>query len=646
MKKIILTIVAILSLFISKAQSSIDTTQLLDIIGSVDYIFEGQVTQKCCYLDSSTGLIYTSNMVHITKIGKGDITCGTVQVITEGGTLDNRTLSVSHNTEFNVGYAGVFICSKSSYPHSNNCERGDNPQELKLALTFDGLIDYYNDPFNTIARGYHLSFDQIQDLYDFLQVNANISLSICDSSFNPIDWEFNNKLAHKHPKHRTIPVITSINNSTANVYNTTGGTNTQITLKGYGFEDSVGHIYLRNADDGGESYLQINQFDICTWSDTNIVFVVPSLVDTNNFTPSGLSYLGKPAGSGLIGVENYLGEINDTSSTSTSKKLNIQYSVFNYKYASITVPYYRNNIYLFRDIANFQDSTYHFRFNTNITDPNMKNCIKAAFRRWTCMTGVNFVIDPTPIDTGALHDYRNIIMLANIDGPGKVLLKTNVSSAHCSGQPFSAGDIDILIDSSDVSCFQYDTTGTASIFPYNFDFFSLILHEVGHALCLNHVNDTTDIMYSAAILRNTTLPASQRIINFNINNQHGGDYTVQNSIDVAIHNFTGSCANYFLPMAIQPMNCRLGPLQVNQIVKKEIEASIYPNPFSNSINVVLPYDMGKLKFELFNSFGAIIHSEELFNSKTIFLPNLPNGMYYAKLSNGKNSLVKKIVCIN
>lgn len=646
MKKIVFTIVAIFSLFISKAQSAIDTTLLVDIIGSVDYIFEGQVTQKCCFLDSSTGLIYTSNMVHITKIGKGDITCGTVQVITEGGSLDDRTLSVSHNTEFNVGYAGVFICSKSSYPHSNSCERGDNPQELMMALTYDGLIDYYNDPFNTIARGYHLSFDQIQDLYNFLQVNAGISLSICDSSFNPIDWKFNNKLAHKHPKHRTIPVITSINNSTANVCSTIGGTNTQVTLKGYGFEDSVGHIYLKNADDGGESYLQINQFDICTWNDTNIVFVVPSLIDSNNFTPSGLSYLGKPAGSGLIGIQNYLGELNDTSTTSTSKKLDIQYSAYNYKYVSTTVPYYINNIYLFRDTLHFHDSTYHFKLNNNITDANMITCIKTAFRRWTCMTGVNFVIDPSPTDTGAAPDHKNVILIANIDGPGKVMAKTNIYSIHCSNKPFSVADIDIRIDSSDVSCFQYDTTGTVAISPYNIDFFNLILHEIGHGLCLNHVIDTADIMYYASILRNTTLPASQRIINFNINNQHGGDYIVQNSIDISIHNFTGSCLNYFKPMALQPMNCRLGPLEVKPIVKKEIDASIYPNPFSNSINVVLPYEMGKLKFELFNSIGALIHTEDLFNSKFIFLPNLPNGIYYARLSNTKSTLVKKIVCIN
>jgi|GEM_PF-5125497 len=655
MKKIILILIAIFSIFIIKAQTTIDTALVLANINNADKIFEGQVIEQCCYKDSVTGEIFTNNIVYITKIAKGDLFCGTVSVITAGGTYQDSTETVSHNTNFNVGCAGLFLCNPSEFPHSHNCERTDYITELQLVRRYTGFIGYQNDAFNDIVRAYRLSFDNIMNFYDILQIEAGISMTVCDSSFNPLGWTYNNKQAKRKPKTRSIPVITSINGSSANTYITTAGTKSQIIIKGMNFGATEGNLFLRNADDGGSSFLNLNKYDITSWSDTEIVCIVPGAIDSAILNTSIPGYQDVPVGTGVIGIENTGGGINDTSSTSTVSKLKILFALDNSKNKTGTIPYYKDNRFLFAQPMptstppHFVDSTYHFKLNSNVTDANMIICIKTAFRRWSCMTGVNFILDAGTTNAGVAADNEYTIVLQPIDGVLGTSAQCRALHANChtstTGAPFGVGDIDISIDSSDLSYFWYDTTDYNPVPPNKIDFFNIILHEIGHAHLLKHVNDTSDVMYYLTALYADTLPAIYRHNHFNLNNQHAGDYIVQHSIDLSPYNFNGGCL-VLDPMKIHPMDCRLEPLAINQFDHQDIEASIFPNPFSNSINIQLPNGDTKLKFQLISLEGNIIHEEVIIKSKTIFLPKISKGIYFAKLFNNKSVLIKKMVCID
>ena len=59
-------------------------------------IFEGRVIRSDSYWSHDKKYIYTSSTIQIYKIFKGDITCGKIEVITDGGNVNDTTLEISH----------------------------------------------------------------------------------------------------------------------------------------------------------------------------------------------------------------------------------------------------------------------------------------------------------------------------------------------------------------------------------------------------------------------------------------------------------------------------------------------------------------------------------------------------------------------
>lgn len=84
MKNLKLILLLLITVAISKKISAqgIDTVALINAYYASETIFEGVVEETCCYSDSVTGIIYTSNRINITKIFKGNIQCGTINIVT------------------------------------------------------------------------------------------------------------------------------------------------------------------------------------------------------------------------------------------------------------------------------------------------------------------------------------------------------------------------------------------------------------------------------------------------------------------------------------------------------------------------------------------------------------------------------------
>lgn len=74
-------------------------------------IFEGKVLSSKSYWDDKRANIYTSNIVEVYKVFKGNLTAATVEVITEGGTVGTEKQSVTHTLELENGYVGVFMAN-------------------------------------------------------------------------------------------------------------------------------------------------------------------------------------------------------------------------------------------------------------------------------------------------------------------------------------------------------------------------------------------------------------------------------------------------------------------------------------------------------------------------------------------------------
>ena len=86
------------------------------------------------------------------------------------------------------------------------------------------------------------------------------------------------------------------------------------------------------------------------------------------------------------------------------------------------------------------------------------------------------------------------------------------------------------------------------------------------------------------------------------------------------------------------------PSSVNEI--KEVGYFAYPNPFNNDVTLNLPEEMAqKSVVKIISAGGAIVFQQPIenqANTLTIDVQNLPKGLYYCTISNGKKQLVQKL----
>ena len=74
------------------------------------------------------------------------------------------------------------------------------------------------------------------------------------------------------------------------------------------------------------------------------------------------------------------------------------------------------------------------------------------------------------------------------------------------------------------------------------------------------------------------------------------------------------------------------------------ETVIYPNPATDRLTITLSQLQSGATIQLYNSNGALVLSERLINpTKNLSVKNLPAGVYYMKVKNGRSILTKKIV---
>ncbi len=75
--------------------------------------------------------------------------------------------------------------------------------------------------------------------------------------------------------------------------------------------------------------------------------------------------------------------------------------------------------------------------------------------------------------------------------------------------------------------------------------------------------------------------------------------------------------------------------------------NIYPNPFSESLNISRKEEMGNVKLKIFDFNGKLVFLEHISKNKNIDLSQLKNGIYFLQVfENGKSVLSKKIICEN
>jgi hypothetical protein len=128
-------------------------------------IFEGKVIHKTCFWNDQHSLIFTSNTIEIYKVFKGNIASAEVEIITDGGQIDNEIQNSDANLELAEGGMGIFFTEPSKISKHQKLA-------FKVYGNSQGFIKY--DPTTNSATDAFKKYDNIQnDVYKVIEKHTN-----------------------------------------------------------------------------------------------------------------------------------------------------------------------------------------------------------------------------------------------------------------------------------------------------------------------------------------------------------------------------------------------------------------------------------------------------------------------------------------
>jgi hypothetical protein len=86
------------------------------------------------------------------------------------------------------------------------------------------------------------------------------------------------------------------------------------------------------------------------------------------------------------------------------------------------------------------------------------------------------------------------------------------------------------------------------------------------------------------------------------------------------------------------------PVSVNEVSKNNINASIYPNPFNNDLNIELTDNIENTTIKIINAVGKVVVEQKAQSYiNKLSLAHLPTGMYLVIISSKENTYVQKVI---
>lgn len=159
------------------------------VIAQSTYIVEATVLKRTILHADADDQPTASAVLRIHKVLKGNLQCGTVELLSAGGDRRVRD-SINGQTVIHLiprgrpeaqapGFMGIFICSVAPGTMNGAGELTDNKDRLFLLSQFEYHIDdnHFSDKL-VIAYGHQ--FDSVEDFYHFLQGDGKVKLKDCD----------------------------------------------------------------------------------------------------------------------------------------------------------------------------------------------------------------------------------------------------------------------------------------------------------------------------------------------------------------------------------------------------------------------------------------------------------------------------------
>ncbi len=93
---------------------------LNDRIDRSDYIFEGKVLESNSFYSPGGRMIYTSHLVQVYSVFKGEFPGDQVEIVTEGGRVGDQAVWISHNLELGPNQHGIFLPTRLRAPATDS----------------------------------------------------------------------------------------------------------------------------------------------------------------------------------------------------------------------------------------------------------------------------------------------------------------------------------------------------------------------------------------------------------------------------------------------------------------------------------------------------------------------------------------------
>lgn len=584
------------------AQGSVIPTSLEERVTHAETIIEGTIVEQFTMRPSPQGLIFTAHVIAPSKLLKGTLTAGDTRwasnfssldssirivMITSGGRYRSDYLVVTPSLSLSVGDQGIFLLKTADrllnagvrQELSHNTESPIAPSTLSAVplsaayLPSGGMqaVLKYTVSSGLIAADMIETYPDIDDLQHRISTITHTPIRILTGVSLP-------DMTPKISSDGIAQIATIASISPLTISGGAGVAESVITITGNGFGTRTGqaNVLFRDANSSAPVFFPAPSSAIISWSPTQIVVQVPSGTAT-----------------GAVRVQ-----VSGGSSATSGQQISIPFNIINIS-APDGIPYRAALVNrngrggsTITPNADFQQNTLAYR------------AFIRALSAWRCASGVNFRPSSTTATATNTNntDGLNVISFVNAytqpDADASILGVTYNYYASCpvgTRHSIYQTEFDMeFISTPRSSAWDFGTTAI----PNQFNFFTFVLHELGHAHQLGHVQSQTSLMFPA-------IPAGTvRSIDAN---------TLRGAQDVmSIANFYTQCQQISMP-TIPVIECDLSAFQAPPAVPVLVSPadSAVNQPINtllqwNPANGALSYDV---ELDTTSSFSAPIVSQ-------------------------------------
>lgn len=448
-----------------QAQCGMKSMSLQDQIIESDLVIEGQVIDQQSFEPDGSAMILTRNTIRISKIFKGiqNNPSTTIDIITKGGVIGLRADKVTTALELAQNDKGIFTLK--------NYQNG----AYQVTAGPQSFISYSQPDYKAYTLLKQWENIDIALFNEITQVTGIPYQRIADLDFN---------YAPSLAKVGTVTV------SGVSPLNVNAGVGDVITITGNGFGTVQGSnlVVFSNADTGGGLSLTPDDSQIEFWSDTEVRVQVPS-----------------GAGNGPVAIF-----IDNNNFDISSQNLAVGYNHINFTFVLNDGT---NDFNVVSEVslsgengAGGNDFEYTTTFSA---EPDASSTLDNIYEKWRCTTGVNFVrgtdlTSSNPSNTAnpeTASDNINVVKFDGSDLPAGsntlAFVLTRAGACIVNGNQLEAYVVEMDVVINDAINWHYRDGGTSStsLDLNEFDFESVMLHEIGHAQQLGHVIDASKVMH-------------------------------------------------------------------------------------------------------------------------------------------------------